>query len=114
MLSFRRKPESSVFKSLWCHWTPVFTGVTTFYESIKYWYQADSASERFSFLHAGLITTVFHKIFRKFIERFKQRVPGRFDGLEYNLVAFLEYFYLISRNSEFLGQPYCLRTTILK
>jgi hypothetical protein len=28
-MSFRRKPESSVFKSLRIAWTPVFTGVTT-------------------------------------------------------------------------------------
>ena len=27
--SFRRKPESSVFKPLRIAWTPVFTGVTT-------------------------------------------------------------------------------------
>jgi len=27
-LSFRRKPESSVFKALRNYWTPVFTGVT--------------------------------------------------------------------------------------
>jgi hypothetical protein len=26
--SFRRKPESSVFKTLAIDWTPVFTGVT--------------------------------------------------------------------------------------
>jgi len=26
--SFRRKPESSVFKALQTYWTPVFTGVT--------------------------------------------------------------------------------------
>ncbi|MCX5916033.1 MAG: hypothetical protein NTX30_05010, partial [Deltaproteobacteria bacterium] len=26
--SFRRKPESSVFKDLRTYWTPVFTGVT--------------------------------------------------------------------------------------
>jgi hypothetical protein len=26
--SFRRKPESSVFKALAIDWTPVFTGVT--------------------------------------------------------------------------------------
>jgi translocator protein len=32
--SFRRKPESSSFKYLQLFWTPVFTGVTTFYESI--------------------------------------------------------------------------------
>src|SRR3989304_7921785 len=32
--SFRRKPESSAFNSLWRYWTPVFTGVTTFYESV--------------------------------------------------------------------------------
>jgi len=28
-MSFRRKPESSVFKALAIDWTPVFTGVTT-------------------------------------------------------------------------------------
>jgi len=33
--SFRRKPESSHFKELSSLWTPVFTGVTTFYEAIK-------------------------------------------------------------------------------
>jgi hypothetical protein len=33
--SFRRKPESSRFKQLQTIWTPVFTGVTTFYEFIK-------------------------------------------------------------------------------
>jgi len=27
--SFRRKPESSIFKLLKISWTPVFTGVTT-------------------------------------------------------------------------------------
>jgi hypothetical protein len=27
-LSFRRKPESSLFKALQISWTPVFTGVT--------------------------------------------------------------------------------------
>jgi hypothetical protein len=32
--SFRQKPESSVFKQLRTIWTPVFTGVTTFYEFI--------------------------------------------------------------------------------
>jgi hypothetical protein len=34
-LSFRRKPESSYFKYLKILWTPVSTGVTTFYEIIK-------------------------------------------------------------------------------
>jgi len=34
-LSFRRKPESSFFNWLQSFWTPVFTGVTTFYETIK-------------------------------------------------------------------------------
>jgi hypothetical protein len=34
--SFRRKPESSYFKELSNLWTPVFTGVTTFYETINY------------------------------------------------------------------------------
>ena len=33
--SFRRKPESSIFKELQNSWTPVFTGVTTFYEAVK-------------------------------------------------------------------------------
>jgi hypothetical protein len=33
--SFRRKPESSFFDHLQNVWTPVFTGVTTFYEAIK-------------------------------------------------------------------------------
>jgi hypothetical protein len=33
--SFRQKPESSVFNWLRILWTPVFTGVTTFYEFIK-------------------------------------------------------------------------------
>jgi len=32
--SFRRKPESSVFRKLRKGWTPVFTGVTTFCETI--------------------------------------------------------------------------------
>jgi hypothetical protein len=32
---FRRKPESSISKGLGNTWTPVFTGVTTFYEFIK-------------------------------------------------------------------------------
>jgi ribosome maturation factor RimP len=34
--SFRQKPESSVFKQLRTIWTPVFTGVTTFYEFISF------------------------------------------------------------------------------
>jgi len=34
-LSFRRKPESSVFKNLRLTWTPAFDGVTAFYEIIK-------------------------------------------------------------------------------
>jgi hypothetical protein len=29
MVSFRRKPESSIFRALRIDWTPVFTGVTT-------------------------------------------------------------------------------------
>jgi hypothetical protein len=36
--SFRRKPESSVFKVLRTYWTPVFTGVTAenqFFHSFK-------------------------------------------------------------------------------
>jgi len=33
--SFRRKPESSKISPLKFFWTPVFTGVTTFHESIK-------------------------------------------------------------------------------
>ncbi|MFO7971820.1 MAG: hypothetical protein R6U40_08730 [Desulfobacterales bacterium] len=36
-LSFRRKPESSIFKELQSIWTPVFTGVTTFCEFIMIW-----------------------------------------------------------------------------
>jgi len=32
--SFRRKPESSNLSQLSKHWTPVFTGETTFYEII--------------------------------------------------------------------------------
>ena len=32
--SFRRKPESSNFRQLQTLWTPVFTGVTTFYELV--------------------------------------------------------------------------------
>jgi hypothetical protein len=32
--SFRRKPESSLFTGLQNTWTPVFTGVTTFYEAV--------------------------------------------------------------------------------
>jgi hypothetical protein len=38
--SFRRKPESSVFKVLRTYWTPVFTGVTAenqFFHSFKAW-----------------------------------------------------------------------------
>ena len=35
-LSFPRRRESSIFKSLLILWTPVFTGVTTFYEAIKF------------------------------------------------------------------------------
>jgi hypothetical protein len=35
LLSFRRKPEFSIIKILQTSWTPVFTGVTTFYEIIK-------------------------------------------------------------------------------
>jgi len=34
--SFRRKPESSIFNQLQSTWTPVFTGVTTFYEFINF------------------------------------------------------------------------------
>jgi len=34
-LSFRRKPESNFFNWLQSFWTPVFTGVTTFYETIN-------------------------------------------------------------------------------
>ncbi len=33
--SFRRKPESSLFRQLQIIWTPGFTGVTTFYEAIS-------------------------------------------------------------------------------
>jgi len=33
--SFRRKPESSKIKQLKSFWTPVFTGVTTFFETVK-------------------------------------------------------------------------------
>ena len=33
--SFRRTPESSLFSQLRRNWTPVFTGVTTFYETVK-------------------------------------------------------------------------------
>jgi len=33
--SFRRKPESSIFKELLETWTPFFNGVTTFYETIN-------------------------------------------------------------------------------
>ncbi len=33
-MSYRRKPVSSHFKKLMGHWTPVFTGVTTFYKTI--------------------------------------------------------------------------------
>jgi hypothetical protein len=33
--SFRRKPESRKYESLQNTWTPVFTGVTTFYDIIK-------------------------------------------------------------------------------
>jgi hypothetical protein len=32
---FLTKPESRYFKYLEIHWTPVSTGVTTFYETIK-------------------------------------------------------------------------------
>jgi len=34
-LSFRRKPESSLFKYLQNIWTPVFTGVTAFCETVR-------------------------------------------------------------------------------
>jgi hypothetical protein len=34
-MSFRRKPESSVFTKFQNTWTPVCTGVTTSYEAIK-------------------------------------------------------------------------------
>jgi len=34
--SFRRKPESSIFKELQKTWTPFFNGVTTFYETINF------------------------------------------------------------------------------
>jgi len=37
MLSFRRKPESSFINKLKLFWTPVFTGVTTFYEAIIFY-----------------------------------------------------------------------------
>jgi len=33
--SFRRTPESRFFEHLHNAWTPVFTGVTTFYEAIN-------------------------------------------------------------------------------
>jgi hypothetical protein len=33
--SFRRKPESSIFKEPQVTWTPVFTGVTTFCKPIN-------------------------------------------------------------------------------
>jgi len=36
LASFRRKPESSVFRKLRKGWTPVFTGVTTFCETIRF------------------------------------------------------------------------------
>jgi hypothetical protein len=36
--SFRRKPESSIFRWLHIAWSPVFTGVTTFYETVKFNY----------------------------------------------------------------------------
>jgi hypothetical protein len=32
--SYRRKPVSRNIKGLKKHWTPVFTGVTTFYEAV--------------------------------------------------------------------------------
>ena len=38
--SFRQKPESRLFSQLQTIWTPVFTGVTTFYEDIKFDFQA--------------------------------------------------------------------------
>ena len=34
-LSFRRKPESSIFNYFQRDWTPVFTEVTTFYETVN-------------------------------------------------------------------------------
>ncbi len=34
-MSFRRKPESRVIDHLQTFWTPVFIGVTTFYEFIN-------------------------------------------------------------------------------
>ena len=33
--SFRRKPESSIFRELQKTWTPFFNGVTTFYETVN-------------------------------------------------------------------------------
>jgi len=36
LLSFRRKPESSIYGRLQIIWTPAFAGVTTFYELVKH------------------------------------------------------------------------------
>ena len=36
MLSFRRKPESSIYGRLQIIWTPAFAGVTTFYELVNF------------------------------------------------------------------------------
>jgi len=36
LLSFRRKPESSIYGRLQIIWTPAFAGVTTFYELVKF------------------------------------------------------------------------------
>jgi hypothetical protein len=44
-LSFRRKPESSVFKELKSDWTPDFTGVMGFCEITKGFPRKDDLSE---------------------------------------------------------------------
>jgi hypothetical protein len=35
LLSFRRKPESSIYERLQTIWAPAFAGATTFYELVK-------------------------------------------------------------------------------
>ena len=49
--SFRRKPESSVFKALAIDWTPVFTGVT----ALKFNFFTPSGRGR-----VGVIDGLFH------------------------------------------------------
>jgi len=53
-LSFRRKPESSLFNWLQNFWTPVFTGVTTFYETIK----IDVHVKRLFYMDLGILFNI--------------------------------------------------------